>query len=79
MPCKNCHSDNQRILNGEVAIHFPGLAGLDKLVVFVFPGLLICLNCGFTEFVVPETELRALVESGAAGSDGAGADGAGAA
>ena len=79
MPCKNCHSDNQRSFNGEVAIHFPGLAGLDKPLVFVFPELLICLNCGFTEFVVPETELRMLVERGAARSDDAGADGAGAA
>jgi len=79
MFCKNCHSDNQRIFNGEVAIQSPGVAGLDKPVVFVFPQLLICLNCGFTEFVVPETELRALAERGAARSDDTGADGAGAA
>jgi hypothetical protein len=79
MSCKNCHSDNHRIFNGEVAIQSPGLAGLDKPIVFVFPELLICLNCGFTEFVVSEAELRALLESGAAGSEGAGADGAGAA
>ena len=78
MACKSCHSENQLNFNGEVAIHFPGLAGLDKPVVFVFPKLLICLNCGFTEFEVPETELRLLAKSETAGADGAGANGAGA-
>jgi hypothetical protein len=43
-----------------MAVHFPGLEGLNKPVVWVFPKLLVCLNCGFTEFVVPETELYAL-------------------
>jgi hypothetical protein len=60
MSCKSCHSENQRDLSGEVAIHFPGLKGLDKPIVWVFPKLFVCLNCGFTEFVVPETELRQL-------------------
>ena len=60
MSCKSCHSDNQREFNGEIAIHFPGLKGLDKPIVWVFPKLVVCLDCGFTEFVVPETELRAL-------------------
>ena len=63
--CKSCRSENQRTLNGEIAIHFPGLDGLEKPIVWVFPKLLLCLNCGFTEFVVPEAELRRLVESGA--------------
>ena len=63
MSCKICLSDNQRDLGGEVAIHFRGLKGLDKFPVFVFPDLLVCWNCGFTEFVIPETELRKLVES----------------
>jgi hypothetical protein len=66
MSCKICQSDNQRNLGGEVGIHFRGLKGLDKLPVFVFPDLLICLNCGFTEFVIPETGLQQLVESDAA-------------
>jgi hypothetical protein len=68
MSCKSCHSENQRDLSGEVAIHFPGLKGLDKPIVWVFPKLFVCLNCGFTEFVVPETELRQLVEGEAAGA-----------
>ncbi len=68
MSCKSCHSENQRDLSGEVAIHFPGLKGLDKPIVWVFPKLFVCLNCGFTEFVVSETELRQLVEGEAAGA-----------
>ncbi len=68
MSCKSCQSDNQYKFNGEVAIHFPGLQGLDKPIVWVFPQILVCLKCGFTEFVVPETELRRLVESEAAGA-----------
>lgn len=60
MSCKSCHSENQREFNGEIAIHFPGLKGLDKPIVWVFPKLLVCLDCGFTEFAVPEVELRVL-------------------
>jgi hypothetical protein len=37
----------------EMAIHYPGLKGLDKPIVTVFRGLLVCLDCGFTEFTVP--------------------------
>ncbi len=61
--CRSCQSANQSTFNGEIAIHFPGLKGLDKPIVWVFPKLLVCLNCGFTEFAVPEAELRRLVES----------------
>jgi len=59
-PCKSCRSDNRFAFNGEVAIHYPGLNGLDKPIVWVFPKLLVCLHCGFTEFSIPETELRML-------------------
>ena len=61
MSCKSCESENQRNLNGEIAIHFPGLEGLDKPIVWVFPKLLVCLDCGFTEFAIPESELRQLL------------------
>ena len=60
MTCKACHSDKQRVFNGETAIHFPGLDGLDKPIVWVFPKLVVCLHCGFTEFTVPERELQVL-------------------
>jgi len=66
MSCQVCQSDNQRHLGGEVCIHFHGLKGLDKPPVFVFPELLVCLDCGFTEFVIPETKLEQLVKSDAA-------------
>ena len=62
MSCKSCKSENQSIFNGEIAIHFPGLKGLDKPIVWVFPKLVVCLDCGFTEFAIPDTELRQLAE-----------------
>ena len=34
----------------EINIHFPGMENLKQPTVFVFPTLLICLDCGFTEF-----------------------------
>jgi hypothetical protein len=65
MSCKSCQSQNQSDLNGEIAIHFPGLKGLDKPIVWVFPQLAVCLQCGFAEFTVPERELSVLVKGAA--------------
>jgi hypothetical protein len=48
-----------------MGIHFPGLRNIDKPVVWVFPGLFVCLDCGTAEFVVPKDELHQLVEGGA--------------
>jgi hypothetical protein len=62
MACKSCQSQNQRILNGEIAIHFPGLEGLKKPIVWVFPKVAVCLSCGVAEFTIPERELTVLVE-----------------
>ena len=60
MTCIGCQSDKQSAFNGEIAIHFPGLDGLDKPIVWVFPKLVVCLHCGFAEFAVPERELLVL-------------------
>ena len=61
MTCKRCGSDGQSVFNGEVAIHFPGPKGLDKPIVWAFPKLAVCLECGYTKFIVPERELSVLV------------------
>ena len=58
--CRSCQSANQSTFNGEIAIHFPGLEGQDKPIVWVFPKVLVCLNFGFAEFAIPETELCVL-------------------
>jgi hypothetical protein len=60
MSCKACKSDNERVFNGEVAIHFPGLKGVGLPFVWVFPKLRVCLECGVSEFEIPERELRVL-------------------
>ena len=60
MSCKQCASEHQQTFNGEVAIHFPGLDGLRKPIVWTFPKLLVCMDCGLTEFAVPERELNVL-------------------
>jgi hypothetical protein len=49
-----------------MGIRSRGLKGLDKPVIWVFPELIVCLNCGAAEFVVPEAELRVLAKGDAA-------------
>jgi hypothetical protein len=59
--CRSCQSDNESTFNGEIAIHFSGLKGLEQPIVWIFPKLQVCLNCGFAEFRVPERELSVLM------------------
>lgn len=67
MHCRVCQSASSRSFNSEINIHFPGLRGLDKPTVLVFPELVVCLDCGFTEFEVEEAELPLLAEKGGEG------------
>ena len=60
MACRSCRSENQTELGAEINIHFPGRRGLDKPTVMVYPKVVVCLDCGFTQFMLPETELRTL-------------------
>jgi hypothetical protein len=62
MACRPCGSENQKEFGAEINIHFPGRKGLDKPAVLVFPMLLICLDCGSTQFTLPEAELLLLGE-----------------
>jgi predicted nucleic-acid-binding Zn-ribbon protein len=60
MPCARCYSGNQSAFPGEIAIHSSGRENLDKPHVLVFPEILVCLDCGFSEFLVAEKDLRLL-------------------
>jgi len=63
--CKSCLSGNHSEFNSEICIHFSeGLEGLEKPAVFVSPKITVCLDCGHSEFSLPETELRLLGERG---------------
>jgi hypothetical protein len=64
--CVACGSDQESKFTAEIAIHFPGLTGLNKPHVWVFPKLCVCLNCGKSEFAIPEDKLRLLGKGEAA-------------
>lgn len=63
MSCLLCGSGNQAELTGEMIIHFSGLRNLDKPGVWVFPKLLVCLDCGCSHFTVPERELASIAHT----------------
>jgi hypothetical protein len=46
--------------------HFPGYEGLDKPTVWIFPEVVVCLDCGLAELTVPEAELRTLAKGATA-------------
>jgi len=63
MPCTSCLSRNQAEFTTEMNIHFAGgLKTIDIPSVFVFPKILVCLDCGFSRFTLSETKLGVLRE-----------------
>lgn len=69
MVCKSCGARGQDRFPAEVAIH---VRNTKQPLVFVFPEIDICLNCGkpgfAEEFTIPEDELRMLAKRDAAGT-----------
>lgn len=63
MPCKVCGSVNQREFPSEISIHARGWKRLDRPSVWAFPSFLVCTECGFTELILENGELRNLREN----------------
>jgi hypothetical protein len=60
MNCASCQSANQAEFTSEMVIHFAGLGNIDHPGIPVFPDVLVCLNCGASQFAMPEGELALL-------------------
>jgi hypothetical protein len=58
--CDSCGSKHLNKFTAETAIHFPGLAGLNKPIVWAHPQVLVCLDCGTSRFLVPKDGLNVL-------------------
>jgi len=57
MHCVKCGSDRLREFWSEIAIHLSRRENLDKPHVFLFPKVIVCLDCGLSEFSIAEPEL----------------------
>ena len=68
MCCESCASRNQAEYPAEIAVHFPERENLSKPHVLIFPKVLVCIACGFSQFTIQETELRLLRDGTAASS-----------
>jgi hypothetical protein len=63
MSCQRCRSSNEAELDAEMVFHFSGLKNLDKPGVWVFSRLSVCLDCGGSQFKIPERELAAVAKN----------------
>ena len=58
-PCPSCASSRMTEFLGEICLRFPdGLEGLDKSLIWAFPKVVVCLDCGLAQFAVREAELK---------------------
>jgi hypothetical protein len=60
MYCPSCGSHAQAQFTAEINIHFSGLRNIDRPGLLVFPELAVCLECGYSRFTTPATELSML-------------------
>ena len=60
MPCISCNSSKQSLFPAEVNIHFPGFKNLTKPTVLVSACLVICFDCGFTQFTLSDDQVERL-------------------
>jgi hypothetical protein len=58
MPCKQCASTHQQDFQGELTVAFAGKERINLSPVYVCQKTLVCLDCGYTELVVPAPQLE---------------------
>ena len=66
MACKVCQSENTQKFEGELTASLPDLRSLRVPPLYVCQSVLVCLDCGFAELVIPPGELQALKKAKAA-------------
>jgi hypothetical protein len=66
MACKVCASQNIQKLKGELSASFPDVKRANLPPVYVCQELMVCLNCGFAELVIPAPDLERLKKGSAA-------------
>jgi hypothetical protein len=45
-----------------MVFHFSGRQNLDRPAIFLFPKVLVCLDCGFSRFTAPEADVALLAK-----------------
>ena len=60
MTCKECTSRHLQDFSGELVVAFPGIERLKLDPVYVGGTILVCLDCGYTELVIPAAKLEQL-------------------
>ena len=60
MACKACNSQNLQRLDGELTASLPSLKALKIPPIYVSQNVVVCLDCGFAELVIPTNELLSL-------------------
>jgi hypothetical protein len=60
MACPVCAMGNELEFPTEAILHPSGFNNVGNPGVLVFPKLLVCLNCGFSLFFIPNAELAIL-------------------
>jgi hypothetical protein len=61
MYCSSCASSRQAEFTAEVNLHFCGSYSLEHPGVLAFPKVLVCLDCGLSQFTTTTTQLADLV------------------
>jgi hypothetical protein len=62
MSCPGCASVNQEEFPAEIMFHFIGMANLDRPGVTAFPKILVCLDCGLSQFTTAKRSLTLLAK-----------------
>ena len=60
MSCESCGSERQVQFDAEINIHFSGVRNIDEPGVLVFPKVVICIDCGASQFSLPTGDLGQL-------------------